>query len=260
MYYRSAQAQHRPDGKTYDSDNVYVCGNYRNIHRNCTAHNVRVSALEDIIASSIRGICSFALEHEEEFLETVRTMNDKETERIIMDSRNEKQTATKRIDELNELIKKLYEGNATGKIPDRHFSRLLADYDSELNELEARTAELDKIIEQGKENEVRTDKFLRIVKKYSEFEEITTPMLNEFIDKILVHEPVYGKKKSHKTQEIEIYFNFIGKVEFTGANAETVDWEKIEKEKEKARKERKKQYDKERRERMKAENALQEVI
>ena len=260
MYYRSAQAQHRPDGKTYDSDNVYVCGNYRNIHRDCTAHNVRVSALEDIIASSIRGICSFALEHEEEFLETVRTMNDKENERIIMDSRNEKQTAAKRIDELNGLIKKLYEGNATGKIPDRHFSRLLADYDSELNVLEARTVELDKIVEQGKENEVRTDKFLRLVKKYSEFEEITTPMLNEFIDRILVHEPVYGRRKSHKTQEIEIFFNFIGKVELTDTGAETVDWEKIEQEKEKARKERKKQYDKERRARLKAEKALQEVI
>ena len=260
MYYRSPQAQHRPNGRIYDSDNVYICGNYTNIHRACTAHNVRVSALEDIIASSIRGICSFALENEEEFLKTVRAMNDRENERTVADSRNEKQNAAKRIDELNVLIKKLYEGNATGKIPDRHFNRLLADYDNELDELETRTAELDRIMEQGRENEVRTDKFLRLVKKYSEFEEITTPMLNEFVDKILVHEPVYGKKKSHKTQEIEIYFNFIGKVEFAGANAETVDWEKIEKEKEKAKKERKKQYDRERRERMKAENALQEVI
>lgn len=259
MYYHSSQAQHRPNGKTYDSDNVYICGRYRNIHKSCTAHNVRVSAVEDIIASSIREVCSFALENEEEFLKTVRVMNDKENERTIANSRNEMHTATKRIDELNELIKKLYEGNATGKIPDRHFSRLLADYDSELDELEARTAELDKIMEQGKENEVRTDKFLRLVKKYSEFEEITTPMLNEFIDKILVHEPVYGKKKSHKTQEIEIYFNFIGKLELSNADA-PVDWEKIEQEKERAKKERKKQYDKERRAKIKAEVALQEAI
>lgn len=259
MYYRSPQAQHRPDGKTYDSDNVYVCGNYRNIHRQCTAHNVRVSALESLIAASIREVCGFALEHEEEFLETVREMDDRESRRIIADSRNEKQTAAKRMDELNELIKKLYEGNATGKIPDKHFSRLLADYDSELSVLEARAEELEKIIEQGKENELKTDKFMRLVKRYSGFEEITTPMLNEFIDRILIHEPVYGKKRSHKTQEIEIYFNFIGKVGLLGAN-EPVDWEKIEQEKEKARKERKKLYDRERRARLKAEAALQEVI
>lgn len=260
MYYRSALAQHRPDGKTYDSDNVYVCGNYRNIHRSCTAHNVRVSELEEIIAASIRGVCNLALEDEEEFLRTVREMGDRERERTLADSRSEKQTAEKRIEELNDLIKKLYEGNATGKIPDRHFSRLLADYDSELSTLEARTAELESLIEQGRRTEARTDKFLRIVEKYSGFEEITTPMLNEFIDKILIHEPVYGQKKSHKTQEIEIYFNFIGKLELPGSNAEAVDWEKIEQEKIKARKERKKQYDKERRARLKAEAALQEVI
>lgn len=260
MYYRSALAQHRPDGKTYDSDNVYVCGNYRSKHMGCTAHNVRVSALEEIIAASIREVCSFALEREDEFLRSVREMEDKENERTLADSRSEKHTAEKRIGELNDLIKKLYEGNATGKIPDRHFSRLLADYDSELSTLEARAAELDKLIEQGRENEARTDKFLRLVKKYSEFDEITTPMLNEFIDKILVHEPVYGKKKSHRTQEIEIYFNFIGKLELPSSNAEPVDWEKIEQEKIKARKERKKQYDKERRARLKAEAALQEVI
>lgn len=259
MYYRSPQSQHRPNGKTYDSDNVYICGNYRNIHRNCTAHNVRVSAVESLIATSICEVCGFALEHEEEFLKKVREMDGKENERVIAESRNEKQIASRRINKLNELIKKLYEGNAMGKIPDRHFSRLLEDYDSELNELEARVAELDRIMKRGRENEVRADSFLRLVRKYSTFEEITTPMLNEFIDKIVVHEPVYGKKKSHKTQEIEIYFNFIGKVEPQCAN-EPVDWEKIEQEKEKMRKERKKQYDKERRARLKAESALQEAI
>ena len=259
MYYRSPQSQHRANGKIYDSDNLYTCGNYRNIHRQCTAHSVKVSAVESLIAVSIREVCGFALEHEEEFLNTVREMDDKESERIITDSRNEKRTAAKRIDELNDLIKKLYEGNATGKIPDKHFTRLLADYDSELSTLEARTGELDNIIAQGKENEVRTDKFMRLVKKYSEFDEITTPMLNEFIDKILIHEPVYGKKKSHKTQEIEIYFNFIGKIGLP-STGEPVDWEKIEQEKEKARKERKKQYDRERRARLKAEAALQEAI
>ena len=259
MYYRSPQSQHRANGKIYDSDNLYTCGNYRNIHRQCTAHSVKVSAVESLIAVSIREVCGFALEHEEEFLNTVREMDDKESERIITDSRNEKRTAAKRIDELNDLIKKLYEGNATGKIPDRHFTRLLADYDSELSTLEARTEELDKIIAQGKENEIRTDKFMRLVKKYSEFDEITTPMLNEFIDRVLIHEPVYGEKRSHRTQEIEIHFNFIGKIGLPNVS-EPVDWEKIEQEKEKARKERKKQYDKERRARLKSEAALREAI
>ena len=50
---------------------------------------------------------------------------------------------------------------------------------------------------------------MRLVKKYSEFDEITTPMLNEFIDRVLIHEPVYGEKRSHRTQEIEIHLDIV---------------------------------------------------
>lgn len=259
LHYRSPLSMHRQNGKIYDSDDIYQCSSYRSRYRDCTAHNVRVSDVEKLIAASIRGVCSFASEQEEEFLKLVRETDDRENKRVIAESRTEKLNISKRIGELNELVKKLYEGNATGKIPDRHFSRLLAGYDSELNSLEEKAGELEKIIAQRKEDETKTDKFLRLVRKYSRFEEITTPMLNEFVDRILVHEPVYGRRKSHKTQEIEIYFNFIGKVEIPNMN-EAVDWEKVEQEKERIRKERKKQYDKERRARLKAENAHQEAI
>lgn len=165
MYYRSPQSQHRPGGKMYDCDNIYMCGNYRNLHRHCTAHNVRVSAIESIIAASLREVCGMALEHKEQFLEMVQEVGNRESERIIADSRSEKQGITRRVEELNELIKKLYEGNATGKVPDRHFSRLLADYDSELNDCEERLEELNKILTQSRENKAKTDKFLYLAKK-----------------------------------------------------------------------------------------------
>lgn len=84
-------------------------------------------------------------------------------------------------------------------------------------------------------------------------------MLNEFIDKILVHEPVYGKRKCHRTQKIEIFFNFIGKVDLPSMN-EPVDWDKVEQEKKQAKKERRRQYNRERREKLRAEHALTEVI
>ncbi len=250
MYYNCWVPNNRPDGKVYASDENYVCGDYRSTHRKCTAHRVTVTAVETLIAEVIREVCKWAQEDEETFLQNVHNMNDKEAERIVENSRNEKQEAEKRINELNKLIKGLYEGNATGKIPDKHFSRLLGGYDEELDRLEVKREELDKIIERGKEEEAKTDRFLSIVKKYSSFEEITTPMLNEFIDKILVHEPVYGKKKSHKVQQIDIYFNFIGKVELPREDAEPIDWDKMEEEKLKAKKERKRMYDKARRQRL----------
>lgn len=253
MYYNCWTPPSRPDGKVYASDENYVCGNYRNLHGQCTAHRVTVKSVEILIAETIREVCKWAQEDEKEFIKNVREMSDKEMERVTADSRNERREAVKRINELNELIKGLYEGNATGKIPDKHFSRLLGDYDEELNTLEAKKEELDKIIERGKAQEVKTDSFLRLVKKYSGFEEITTSMLNEFIDKVIVHEAVYGRKKSQKTQQIDIYFNFIGQMKLPQKDMEPIDWDKIEQEKLKAKKERKRLYDKARRQRLKAE-------
>ena len=58
---------------------------------------------------------------------------------------------------------------------------------------------------------VNAEKFLALVKKYTDFSEITPAMINEFVEKILVHQ-AEGKGAS-RTQEVEIFFNFVGKVE-----------------------------------------------
>lgn len=52
------------------------------------------------------------------------------------------------------------------------------------------------------------EQFLALAKKYTDFSELTTPMINEFVDKILVHAP--EKVDGDRVQEVEIYLNFIG--------------------------------------------------
>ena len=54
------------------------------------------------------------------------------------------------------------------------------------------------------------EKFIALVDKYQNFEELTTYMLNEFVEKIVVHERD-RKGSVETTQEVEIYFNFIGR-------------------------------------------------
>ena len=56
---------------------------------------------------------------------------------------------------------------------------------------------------------MQIDKFVRLVKKYWDFEELTTPMLNDFIEKVVIHEAEVGRTKD-RTQQVDIYFNFIG--------------------------------------------------
>ena len=50
-----------------------------------------------------------------------------------------------------------------------------------------------------------------MAEKYTDFSELTTPMINEFIDKIIVHAP--ERIDGDRTQEVEIFLKFIGKFE-----------------------------------------------
>ena len=119
--------------------------------------------------------------------------------------------AIERNGELNTLIKKLYEGNATGKIPDKHFERLLAEYDREQTALETEIEDLQAQIDSFNEDSTKADKFIAVVRRYTDFTELTTPMLNEFIEKVVVHEATGGR--TDRKQKIDVYFNFVGQVE-----------------------------------------------
>ena len=113
--------------------------------------------------------------------------------------------------ELDGLVKKLYEANATGKLPDKHFSRLLAGYDEEQAALEASMTEWQELIDNWNADRLKMAEFIDLAKRYTDFSELTTPMLNEFIEKIVVHEG-NGRGKQRR-QRLDFYFNFIGAFE-----------------------------------------------
>ena len=119
--------------------------------------------------------------------------------------------AKKRSSELDVLIKKLYESYAMGKIPEKRFDMLSAEYEKEQAELEeviaADMVELDVFATDAD----RAHQFLALAKRYTDFTELTTPMINEFVDRIIVHAP--EKIDGERSMEIEIYLKFIGKFE-----------------------------------------------
>ena len=72
--------------------------------------------------------------------------------------------------------------------------------------LEQRMSELETATKRISTKAVQIDKFVRLVKKYRDFEELTTPMLNDFIEKVVIHEAEGGRTKD-RTQQVDIYFN-----------------------------------------------------
>ena len=172
-------------------------------------HFIKASTLDSLVDEAIRKVAAYVLKDEQAFLQQVKELTSASQAVVQTDSKKELVTAKKRIAELDNFIKKLYEGNASGKIPDRQFEKLMAQYDTEQQELEARVAEIEAKISELRQEEESGEMFVRLVKRYRDFTEITQTMLNEFIDKIVVYEAT-GGRTANRTQRIDLYFNFIG--------------------------------------------------
>ena len=131
----------------------------------------------------------------------------------------------KRIGEVNRLIKKLYEDNISGKLNDKRFNAMLSDYEAELDVLEE-DMERDTEELQGMDaKKVDADYFMKLVQKYTSFEELTPAMLNEFVDKVMVHKAV--GRGANRVQDIDIYLNYIGKFVVPEVEVEMTEEEKL---------------------------------
>lgn len=201
---------HLVQGKWWDD--AFICGNYRQLTRDCTMHYIPTQKLEAAILSTIQRVSWYVRNNEAEFIDRVREASDLRQEEAVKDSKTQLAKAKRRHKELDGLVKKLYEANATGKLPDKHFTRLLAEYDEEQAALEASMTEWQEQIENWNADKLKTEKFIELVKRYTDFSELTTPMLNEFIEKVVVLEATGGRGNSRR-QRLDIYLNFIGAFE-----------------------------------------------
>ena len=194
--------------KVYDADDYYICGNYRQLTRDCTIHYIKTSTIERLMLTAIREVSAYVREDEKEFIRIIQDTASETKEQTTKEQKKQLHKVEKRIAELDELIKKLYEGNATGKIPDKHFNRLLVEYDTEQNTLEQEAAGLKEGITAKVEDGAKGQRFVSLVRRYNDFDVLTAPMLNEFIEKVVVYEA--DKSTGDRRQKVDIYFNFIG--------------------------------------------------
>nr|WP_317854840.1 recombinase family protein [Chakrabartyella piscis] len=232
MSYRSPEAQHRKDGKIYNSDSAFVCSNYRNLHKRCTAHFTQAKVVETLVLTAISNVSTFVLNDKKKFIERIKLLSDTHQEDLIKENKKELSSAKKRIEELDLLVKKLYEGNAIGKIPDNHFERLLTEYDDEYKILTDKIVEIESSANDFVSVQTKIDKFITLANKYKQIEELTPTILNEFIEKVNVHNATGGRTRLRE-QRIDIYFNFIGKFELP--QREFTEEEQIAKAKEQER-------------------------
>lgn len=185
---------YKPDPMTgYYGSDYYECKNYKlaSVRETalCTSHRVNTNALIKLILETIRLVSEYAITNKAEFIEKVKAISLSQHNQDVNEQKKRLAKNEKRYTELDELIKKLYESYATGKLTEKRFALLSAGYEQEQENLANEIDELKKCLETYKEKTDNVNQFLELAKKYTDFSVLTAPMLNEFIDKIIIHAP-----------------------------------------------------------------------
>ncbi|MFQ7308685.1 MAG: recombinase family protein [Mediterraneibacter sp.] len=201
--------------RTYNGKRVpqYTCGQYSKypIGSLCpTQHRIKAEAVLTLIADMLRAIAEYSKNDRAEFIRTVQETQAAQQTADISKKRKRLAAAQKRAGELEKLICKIYEDNALGKLPDARYEALDAQYAKEQDALNTEIAELEKAVTGYEQSRKSAEKFIALIDKYENFDTLTNTMLNEFVEKILVHERA-RKGSQDTTQEVEIYFNFVGR-------------------------------------------------
>lgn len=191
----------------------YTCSNYTKVPCGTlchTQHRINESAVMTLVSDTLRAIAEYSRNDRTEFIHTVQETQVAQQSADISKKRRRLAAAQKRAGELEKLICKIYEDNALGKLPDARYKALDAQYAKEQDALEIEIAELEKAVTGYEQSQKSAEKFIALIDKYEIFDTLTNTMLNEFVEKILVHERA-RKGSQDTTQEIEIHFNFLGR-------------------------------------------------
>lgn len=189
----------------------YICGNYKRRTKDCSAHFIRTDFLATAVTDNLREITGYAAKHEAQFIKQVAAQNESGGKRKAASMKKQMNGADSRIAEIDRIIKRLYEDNVLGKISDERFSLLSGEYEAEQKELKSKIAIIQTELNKAKEAQASAEKFVSIVRKHLNFEELTPTLLREFIEKIVVYEAEKIDGKRH--QQIDIYYSFIGRLD-----------------------------------------------
>lgn len=218
----------RPNGKRRPDRDEYNCSRYdlgkQRYDNYCTTHLIRTSVVNELLLEAIKSVCDYALHNEPEFMAQVCSASEDRQKKAANTICQRKQRNEKRTEELTRLIRKLYEDNISGRLSDSLFEQMLHSFEDELDDLTKSISKDQQELDRISSEAVNAEKFLELAKKYTDFSELTPAMTNSFVEKILVHQ-AHGKGAS-RTQEIEIFFNFIGKIEIPHKEVELTEEEK----------------------------------
>ena len=192
----------------------YNCNRYR--HKYCTNHFITYESVYQIVLTAIQDKLTFVKEHESELAEYAKKLSTQSTARDLKYAKNELSKSTKRRDELDVLIQRLFEQNAVGLLTDERFLTLSGTYEKEQQQLKEKIAILQARVSEQEQDSRNVMRFFETVRKHTEITELSREILTELIDSVVVHEPSKGTGyKQNRKQKVVVNFRFINDQWFT---------------------------------------------
>ena len=200
-----------PQEKNGLNHDHYKCSGYRKPIDGCeNPHYIQKSALIEIVSNKLRQTIQECQLDQETFLKKLEQQSQAQLNKDNKRQRQQLQKDKYRSKEIDSIIQKLYEDNLLGKISDERFVKLSQSYEEEQRQLQTSISDLTEKLTKQQEDSLNISKFMARISKYTELPELTVEIVNELIDKIVIHKPT-GTKRNRIIQ-IDIYYNFIGKL------------------------------------------------
>jgi DNA invertase Pin-like site-specific DNA recombinase len=184
------------------------CHRYKQFskEKKCTMHYINYDYLYELVLKALQRNVAVvnANEHRmEEFIrETVAKTKSKHqsSEEVAFDR------FTRRKAELDKIIERLFESSAVSSLSSDAFHEMLAKYDKERTEVLTQLGELRTRLSERTDDGDDYRRFFELVKKYRGEEKLSATMVNELIEKIVVHESNGGR--TNRIQQVDIHYRF----------------------------------------------------
>lgn len=200
-----------PQEKNGLNHDHYKCSGYRKPIDGCeNPHYIQKSALIEIVSGKLRQTIQEIHIDQEAFLKKLEQQSQAQFSKNNKRQRQQLQKDEHRSKEIDSIIQKLYEDNLLGKISDERFVKLSQSYEEEQHQLQTSISDLTEKLAKQQEDSLNISKFMARISKYTELPKLTVEIVNELIDKIVIHKPT-GTKRNRIIQ-VDIYYNFIGKL------------------------------------------------
>ncbi len=196
----------RNDGSYHGA---YSCWLYKTHGKEyCASHYITYDAVYDIVLQDVRRVLKVCRADKEQFREMLNNRCSDNSGQKIVQLEKDIRKAQERISELDRIMNRLYEDNALGRIPESRYGQMTKTYEAEQADLKSSVPEMRRELEALKAGTDAAERFTEVIDRYTKIRELNAEILNELIERIVVHSKEKVKGKVY--QQVEIYYRFVG--------------------------------------------------